>query len=105
MSKEYYQKDLKKFWENREKARGKRDKDLARLTFSEKAAITEKLKIDYEVLQKAKEKPRLFGLGEMPPDAVNEISLEQSFTQEDFNEALDKVFPFTQAFQNEQGLS
>ncbi|MBA7651608.1 hypothetical protein ES703_59427 [subsurface metagenome] len=92
--KDFYLKDSKKFWENREKAREARDKDLARLTFSEKAGITEKLQTDYKTLQNAKEEPKQFGLGEIPPDAMNELSLEQSFTQEDFDEALDKAFPF-----------
>ena len=101
----YYLKDSKKFWETHEKAREARDKRLARLPFSEKVAITEKLQTDSEVLQKAKGKPIQFGLGEIPPDAMNELSIEQPFTQEDFEEALKKVFPFTQELQADQESS
>ena len=105
MNNTYYLKDSENFWGNREKAREARDKRLARLPFSEKVAITEKLQIDYQVLRNAKGEPKQFGLGEISPDAMNELSIEQPFTQEDFEEALNKVFPFTQELQADQELS
>lgn len=101
----YYLNDSKKFWENREKAREERDKRLARLTFSEKVAITEKLQKDEEALRFAKQEPKQFGLGVIPPDAMNELSIELPFTQAEFEEALDKVFPFTQELQADQESS
>ena len=91
MSKDYYLKDSKKYWETYKKAREARDKELAKLPFSEKVAITEKLQIDAEVLRNAKEKP--IGLGETPLEAVNKVSIKQPFLQHDFEAALDKVFP------------
>jgi len=64
--------------------------------------MAEKLQADYEVLQNAKRESEQFGLGEIPPDAMNELHIEQPFTQVDFKEALNKVFPFTQELQADQ---
>lgn len=64
--------------------------------------MAEQLQADYEVLQSAQRKSEQFGLGEIPPDAMNELHIEQPFTQEDFGEALNKVFPFTQELQADQ---
>lgn len=97
----YYLKDSKKFWETRKRAREAKDKKLASLPFSEKATMTERIQADYEVLQNAKEESKQFGLGELPPDAMNELSIEQPFTQRDFENALDKVFPFTRELQTD----
>lgn len=76
-----YLEDSEKFWDNYEKAREERDNKLARLPFSEKASIVEKLQTDYKTLQNTKEKPRQFGL-ELSPDASNVMSLDPdpSFT-------------------------
>lgn len=95
----YYLKDSKEFWETHEEARKARDKRLAGLPFSKKAAISAKLQVDYEVMRNAREE---FGLGEIPPDAMNDLSIEQPFTQEDFKTALNKIFPFTQELQADQ---
>ena len=46
-----------------------------------------------------------FGLGEIPPDASNVLSLATLFTKEDFGEALDKVFPLTQVLLDEEESS
>ncbi len=100
----YYLKDSKKFWGTREKAREAKDKRLARLPFSEKVAMTEKIQADYELLRNAKGKTKQFGLGDIP-DATNELSIELPFTEEDFAEALNKVFPFTQELQADQESS
>ncbi len=105
MENTYYLKDSKKFWETREKAREARDKRLAELPFSIKVTITEKLQTDSEVLRNAKGKSKHFGLGGIPPDAMNELSIEQPFTQENFEEALNKVFPFTGELQADQESS
>jgi len=43
-----------------------------------------------------------FGLGELPPDASNTLSLDPSFTKKDFEEALKKVFPLSQALLDDQ---
>jgi len=94
----YYLKDSKKFWETHKKARQAKDKKLARLPFSEKAAMGEKIQADYEVLQNAKDESRQFGLGDIP-DATNELSTELPFTPLDFEEALNNIFPFTQELQ------
>jgi len=104
MGKDFYLKDSKKFWETRKKAREEREKRLARLPFSEKAAIVEKLQIDYEALRNTRKNPEQFGLGELP-DATNELSIEYPFTQVDFEEALNKVFSFTQELQSDQESS
>ena len=90
----YYLKDSKKFWETRKKAREAKDKKLARLSFPEKIAMTEKIQADYEVLRNAKGESRQFGLGEIPPDAMNELYIEQPFTQKDSKKVLERVFPF-----------
>lgn len=100
-----YLKDSKKFWGIYKKARGERDKKLAALPFSEKAAITEKLQIDYEVLQNTKGKPSQFGFGKMPPDVSNVVSLDLPFTKEAFEGALDKVFPLSQALLDDEESS
>ena len=84
-----YLKDSKKFWGTYKKARGERDKKLAELPFSEKAAMTEKIQADYEVLRNAQGESKQFGLGEISPDAMNELSIKQPFTQKDFENALD----------------
>ena len=94
----YYLKDSKKFWETHKKARQVKDKKIARLPFSEKAAMAEKIQADYEVLRNAKDESKQFGLGDIP-DATNELSTELPFTPSDFEEALNKVFPFTQELQ------
>jgi len=101
----YYLKDSKKFWGTREKARKAKDKKLARLPFLEKVAMTEKIQADYEVLRNAKGESKQFGLGEIPSDAMNELSIEQPFTQKDFENALDKVFPFIEGAQADQESS
>lgn len=46
-----------------------------------------------------------FGLGQIPPDASNELHLDPTFTKEDFEEALNKVFPFTLALPEDQESS
>lgn len=46
-----------------------------------------------------------FGLGQIPPDASNELFLDPSFTKEDFKEALNKVFPFTQILLDDEESS
>ena len=97
MDKDNYLKDSKKFWGNYEKARKEQDNKLARLPFSEKAAIVAKLQTDYKVLQNTQEKPGQFGLGEIPPGASNVVSLDLPFTKEVFEGALEKVFPLSQA--------
>lgn len=94
----YYLKGSRKFWETHERARKAKDKKLARLPFSEKAAIAEKIQADYEVLRNARDESKQFGLGDIP-DATNELSIESPFAQSDFEEALNKVFPFTQELQ------
>ena len=101
----FSQQDSKRFWEKHNKGRQARDKQLAGLPFSEKVAMTEKLQADYEVLRNSKEDSGQFGLGEMSPDAMNELSIERRFTQGDFDEALNKVFPFTQELQGDQESS
>lgn len=102
MNNNHYLEDSKKFWGNYEKAREERDKKLARLPFSEKAAIVEKLQTDYEALQNTKkEKLEQFGF-EMPPDASNVVSLDLSFTKEAFEGALEKVFPLSQALLDDE---
>lgn len=101
----FYLKDSKKFWEKHKKAREALEKRTANLPFSKKVVITEKLQADYEVLQRAREARNQFGLGEIPPDAVNELSIEQTFTQKYFEEALNKVFLFTQELQADQESS
>lgn len=100
MGSNYYLKDSKEFWEVRKKAREANDKRLARLPFSEKVAMTEKLQADYELLRNARETNQ-FGLGDIP-EAMNELSIELPFTQADSDEALNKVFPFTQELQADQ---
>ena len=69
------------FWEKHEEARAQRDKKLARLPFSEKLAILERLKIDCEVLQNAKEE--LVGL-RMPNSACNTLPADCSSTGVDW---------------------
>ena len=105
MENTYYLKDSKKFWETHKKAREARDKRLAELPFSIKVTITEKLQTDSEALRNARVKSKQFGLGEISPDAMNELSIEQPFTQEDFKEALNKVFPFAGELQADQESS
>ncbi len=41
----------------------------------------EKLQADYELLQNTKGKPEQFGLGKMPPDASNVVSLDLQLTR------------------------
>jgi len=100
----YYLKDSKKFWETHKKARQAKDKKLAKLPFSEKTAMAEKIQADYEVLRNAKDESKQFGLGDIP-DATNELSTELPFTPLDFEEALNKVFPFTQELQADRESS
>ena len=100
----YYLKDSKKFWENYDKAREERDKKIARLPFSEKAAMAEKIQADYEVLRNAKDESKQFGLGDIH-DATNELSIELPSSPSDFEEALNKVFPFTQELQADRESS
>ncbi len=45
------------------------------------------------------------GLEEIPPEASNDLNLESSFTQKDFEDALAKVFPFTEELQADQESS
>jgi len=94
----YYLKDSKRFWETHKKARQVRDKKLAKLPFSEKTAMAERIQADYEVLRNTRDESKQFGLGDMP-DATNELSTELPFTPLDFEEALNNVFPFTQELQ------
>jgi len=103
MDSNYYLKDSKEFWGKREKAREAKDKRLARLPFSEKVAMTEKIQADYELLRNARETNQ-FGLGDIP-EAMNELSIELPFIQADYEEALKKVFPFTQELQADQESS
>lgn len=103
MTNQNYQNDLKGFWGKRKQAREERDKGLAELSFSEKIAITESLQKDGRALQNAKSDT--IGLNVTSPDAVNDLSLDLPFTQENFDEALNKVFPFTQELQDEQESS
>ena len=103
MKNDNYQNDLKKFWENRKQAREERDKGLAELSFSEKIAITESLQRDGRALQNAKRDT--IGLSLTSPDAVNTLSRDLLFTQEDFEKALNKVFPFTRELQADQESS
>ena len=100
----YYPKDSKKFWETHKKARQVKDKKIARLPFSEKAAMAEKIQADYEVLRNAKDESKQFGLGDIL-DATNELSIELPSTPADFEEALNKVFPFTQELQADRESS
>ena len=46
-----------------------------------------------------------FGLGELSPDASNVASLDLSFTKKDFEEALKKVFPLSQALLDDEESS
>ncbi len=46
-----------------------------------------------------------FGLGELPPDASNMVSLDLSFTKESFEEALKRVFPLSQALLDDEESS
>ena len=98
MNNMYYPKDSKKFWETRRKARQIRDKRLAKLPFSEKTAITERVQADYEVLRNAKDDSNQFGLGHIP-HATNELRIELCFTSSGFEEALNDLFPFTHEIQ------
>ena len=100
----YYLKDSKKFWETHKKARQVRDKKLTKLPFSEKTAMAERIQADYEVLQNAKDESKQFGLGDIL-DATNALSTELCFTPSDFEQALDKVFPFTQELQADRESS
>lgn len=95
MNEANYLKDSEKFWETHRQAKEKRNKKLASLSFSEKTDITERLQMDYEILQNAKEQ---FGLGKVA-NSETDISVEHIFTQADFDNALNKVFPFTQELQ------
>jgi len=54
MSKVNYMRDSSKFWEMHEKTRKIRDEKSAELPFSQKIAITERLKADRISLQNAK---------------------------------------------------
>ena len=94
----YYPKDSKKFWETHKKARQIRDKKLAKLPFSEKTAIAERIQADYEVLRNAKDDSQQFGLGYIP-DATNELRIELCFTPSVFEEAFDDLFRFTHEIQ------
>ncbi len=101
MSEVNYLKDSEKFWGTHRKAREVRNKKLASLSFSEKTDITERLQMDYEILQNTHEQ---FGLGEVS-NSETEISVEHTFTQADFDNALNKIFPFTQELQADQESS
>jgi len=46
-----------------------------------------------------------FGLGELPPDATNVLLIDPSFTEEDFEAALEKVFPKAQSLTGDQEAS
>ena len=100
----YYPKDSKKFWETHKKARQIRDKKLAKLPFSEKTAIAERIQADYEVLRNAKDESKQFGLGNIP-DATNELRFELCFTLSGFEEALNDLFPFTHEIQSHRQSS
>jgi len=100
----FYLKDSEKFWETHKKARKARDRRLARFPFSEKVIMAEKLQMDYEILRNAGAEAKQFGLGDIP-DAMNEVSIELPFSQIDFGEALNKVFPFTQELQADEESS
>jgi len=95
----YYLKDSKKFWDTRKKARHSKDKKLISLPFTEKAAMSERIQADYELLRNAKDPSNQFGLGVIP-DAINELSIELLFTPLDFEEVLNNAFPFTQELQD-----
>ncbi len=101
MSEVNYPKDSEKFWETHRKAKEARNRKLASLSFSEKADMVERLQMDYEILQEAKEQ---FGLGDVS-NSVTEISIEHTFTRADFDNALNKVFPFTRELQSDQESS
>jgi len=103
MENNYYLKDSKKFWETHKNAREAKDQRLAKLSFSEKVDMAEKIQADYEVLQNVRWETRQFGLGDIP-NATNELSIESPFTQADFEEALNKVFPFSRELQADQEL-
>ncbi|MGD9117295.1 MAG: hypothetical protein PVJ08_00940 [Dehalococcoidia bacterium] len=105
MSDAFYLKDSKKFWETRKKAREAKDKRLARLPFSEKAVMTERIQADYEVLRNARGESNQFGISEIPPDAINELSFAQPFGQGVLEQDLNKAFPFTQELQADQESS
>ena len=95
MSEINYLKNSKKFWENHRQSKENRNKIMKNLSFSEKADITEMLQTDYELLQDAREQ---FGLGEVS-SSETKVSSERTFSQADFNNALNKGFTFTQDLQ------
>jgi len=78
----YYDlKDSKKFWEGRDKAREARNRKLAKLPFSEKATIAERLRADYEVLQNARDESTQFGLGKLLDSACNKVGDLHDFSR------------------------
>ncbi len=79
-----YLKDPAMYWEVHRKAKETRNKKLASLSFSEKVDITERLQMDYEILQDAKKQ---FGLGRVP-DSATEMSTKHTFAQIDFGEFI-----------------
>lgn len=90
MNSTHYLNDSSKFWEIHNEAREERDKKLARLSFTKKADITERLQADEKVLRYAKKKLGQFGLGSLTPDAMNEVSAGYSFTRGDVEIKLNK---------------
>lgn len=96
MESKSYQNDLKKFWENRNRAREKRDEEMARLPFSEKIAIIENLQRDGKLIQAARD--QIIGLRITNSDVVNELRVNESFS----TSAFEQDFPFTEQLRSPQ---
>jgi len=56
-------------------------------------------------MQKRSMNQEEIGLGQIPPDASNELLLDPSFTKEDFEEALKKIFPLTPNIPSDEELA
>ena len=54
MRKINYVKDLKAFWQTRKKSRNAVDEKLARLSFTEKLVITERMQANHDAMRNAK---------------------------------------------------
>lgn len=66
--------EQKEFWRTHNKARQARDKRLARLSFSDKIDIAQRLWADYEVLGAGS----VWGLGEIPANTFGVIASDMS---------------------------
>jgi len=55
MKKVHYVKDTKRFWRERKKSREKLDQKLASLSYSEKLAITGKMRANHTAIKNAKQ--------------------------------------------------